>query len=84
MNLSFDYFSGVYDVHIRVGGHHIPKSPFRVNVSSGLDATKVVAQGPGLEPTGVIVGRPAPFEVVATDAGEVCWNFIKCQYIWSV
>jgi len=61
---------GVYDVHIRVGGHHIPKSPFRVNVSSGLDATKVVAQGPGLEPTGVIVGRPAPFEVVATDAGE--------------
>ena len=57
-------------MHIRVGGHHIPKSPFRVNVSSGLDASKVVAQGPGLEPNGVIVGRPALFEVITTDAGS--------------
>jgi len=62
--------SGTYDVHIRVGGHHIPKSPFRVNVASGLDTSKVVAKGPGLEPQGVIVGRPAQFEVNASEAGS--------------
>ncbi|XP_066922248.1 filamin-A-like isoform X11 [Clytia hemisphaerica] len=61
---------GTYDVHIRVGGHHIPKSPFRVNVASDLDVSKVVAKGPGLEPQGVIVGRPAQFEVNASEAGS--------------
>lgn len=61
---------GTYDVHIRVGGHHIPKSPFRVNVVSDLDASKVTAKGPGLEPHGVIVGRAAQFEVNASEAGS--------------
>ncbi|XP_065067168.1 filamin-A-like isoform X4 [Rhopilema esculentum] len=61
---------GIYDVHIRIGGHHIPDSPFRVNVSSDVDATKVYARGPGLEPTGVIVNRPAKFEVVTSGAGH--------------
>ena len=61
---------GIYDVHIRIGGHHIPNSPFRVNVSSDVDATKVYARGPGLEPTGVIVNRPAKFEVVTSGAGH--------------
>ena len=57
-------------MHIRVGGHHIPKSPFRVNVASDLDASKVTAKGPGLEPHGLIVGRPAVFDVTATEAGS--------------
>ncbi|XP_057297037.1 filamin-B-like isoform X3 [Hydractinia symbiolongicarpus] len=61
---------GTYDVHVRVGGHHIPKSPFRVNVASDLDSSKVIARGPGLEPQGLIVGRPAVFEVIATGAGS--------------
>lgn len=57
-------------MHVRVGGHHIPKSPFRVNVASDLDSSKVIARGPGLEPQGLIVGRPAVFEVIATGAGS--------------
>ena len=63
-------FVGVYDVHVRIGGHHIPNSPFRVKVGSDLDASKVYARGPGLEPNGVSVNRWAPFEVVATGAGH--------------
>ena len=63
-------FQGVYDVHVRVGGHHIPKSPFRVNVASDLDSSKVFATGPGLEPQGMIVGHPALFEVNASEAGN--------------
>ena len=53
-----------------MGSHHIPKSPFRVKVSSDTDVSKVYARGPGLEPTGVIISRPAKFEIVATDAGS--------------
>ena len=53
-----------------MGGNHIPKSPFRVNVCSDLDASKVTAAGPGLEKEGVIVGRPAKFVVTATGAGS--------------
>ncbi|XP_065679926.1 filamin-B isoform X2 [Hydra vulgaris] len=61
---------GVYDVHVRVGGHHIPKSPFRVNVASDLDSSKVSAYGKGLELHGLIVGQDAPFEVNASEAGN--------------
>ena len=57
-------------MHIRIGGHHIPNSPYRVNVSSDVDASKAYARGPGLEPTGVIVNRPAKFEVITTGAGH--------------
>ena len=62
--------TGIYDVHIRIGGHHIPSSPYRVNVSSDVDASKAFARGPGLEPYGVVVNRPAKFEVVTTGAGH--------------
>ena len=60
-------------MHIRIGGHHIPKSPFRVNVASDLDTSKVLAKGPGLEPHGVVVGRAAKFEVFAfCNIGATC------------
>lgn len=51
-------------------GRHIPKSPFRVEVSSDLDAGKAYAKGPGLEPHGVIAGKYTEFTVFAKGAGE--------------
>jgi len=61
---------GVYEVIVRIDGHHIPKSPFRVTATSDVDISKVIAEGPGIEPQGVLVGRPALFMVSAPDAGS--------------
>ena len=41
-----------------------------MKVGSDVDATKVYARGPGLEPNGVVVNRPAKFEVVTTGGGH--------------
>jgi len=61
---------GVYDIHIKFQGRHIPKSPFRVEVVPDYDPTACYAQGPGLEPTGVMAGQYTNFEVFAAGAGE--------------
>lgn len=38
-------------------GQNIPKGPFEVPIVPGGDASKCYAEGPGLEPNGVVAGR---------------------------
>ena len=50
---------------IKFGGKEIPKSPFVVKVEEiEGDASKVIAQGPGLEQQGIIANTKTYFEVV--------------------
>ena len=48
---------GDYAIHVTCGDVDIPKSPFMVPISPPGDAKKVYAEGPGLEPEGVVAGR---------------------------
>lgn len=61
---------GLYTVTVTYGGKPIQKSPFKVEVSMAVDASKVYAKGPGIEPTGVKVNQKAEFNVFAKGAGE--------------
>ncbi|XP_035708450.1 filamin-A isoform X3 [Folsomia candida] len=62
---------GPHTVSISFAGKPIPKSPFSVLVEGHAgDASKVTASGPGLEPEGVVVGRPTYFDVFTKDAGK--------------
>ncbi|KAM7336246.1 filamin-B isoform X1 [Alexandromys fortis] len=68
---SFEYYPstpGKYSIAITWGGHHIPKSPFEVQVGPEAGMQKVRAWGPGLH--GGIVGRSADF-VVESIGSEV-------------
>lgn len=62
---------GDYAVHVLCNGEDIPKSPWIANIMPQSDCApdKVVAQGPGLQPTGVVQGVPTNFTVDATQAG---------------
>uniref|UniRef100_A0A8C9TG10 Filamin C n=1 Tax=Scleropages formosus TaxID=113540 RepID=A0A8C9TG10_SCLFO len=62
---------GPHKVKVLFAGLDINKSPFNVHVSkvSG-DASKVQAQGPGLEPVGNTVNKPTYFDIYTTGAGE--------------
>lgn len=58
---------GNYKVIVKFGGQEVPKSPFTVFVEGKVgDPTKCFANGPGIEPTGVIVDKPTWFEIDAT------------------
>ncbi|CAG5133090.1 unnamed protein product, partial [Candidula unifasciata] len=62
---------GSYRVIIKFAGKEIPKSPFSVKVEGAAgDPAKVTAAGPGLEKTGVIVGKKTYFEVYTQQAGR--------------
>ncbi|ETE70682.1 Filamin-A [Ophiophagus hannah] len=62
--------TGVHKVTVLFAGQHIAKSPFEVNVDkSHGDASKVTAQGPGLEPTGNIANKTTYFEIFTAGAG---------------
>ncbi|XP_052780237.1 filamin-A-like isoform X2 [Mya arenaria] len=65
---------GDYNINVTYGDEHIPKSPFKANVtpSGKIDVSKVRAYGPGLEP-GVFLDSPTGFTVDAksvTPVGE--------------
>lgn len=62
---------GDYAVHVLCNGEDIPKSPWIANILPQGDCApdKVVASGPGLQPTGVLQGTPTNFTVDATQAG---------------
>ena len=45
---------GNYAIHVTCGDEDIPKSPF---TSPAGDAKKVYAEGPGLQPEGVVAGK---------------------------
>ncbi|XP_044531588.1 filamin-B-like [Gracilinanus agilis] len=71
---AFEYYPGTpgkYVVVITWGGHHIPKSPFEVQVGPEADVQKVRAWGPGLH--GGIVGRSADFvvESIGSEVGSL-------------
>ncbi|KAL4226921.1 hypothetical protein ACF0H5_014899 [Mactra antiquata] len=62
---------GEYRVIVKWSDKEIAKSPFKVLVEGAAgDASKVTAAGPGLEKTGVIVGKKTHFEVFTKDAGK--------------
>ncbi|RUS81267.1 hypothetical protein EGW08_010971 [Elysia chlorotica] len=62
---------GAYRIVVKFSGKDIPKSPFNVKVEGAAgDPTKVTAAGPGLEKTGVIVGKKTYFEVFTSLAGK--------------
>ncbi|XP_013789840.1 filamin-A-like [Limulus polyphemus] len=62
---------GMHKVKVLFAGKEVPKSPFNVKVEGTVgDFKKVTASGPGLEPTGVMVGRPTYFDVFTKDAGK--------------
>lgn len=45
-------------------GKEVPKSPFSVMVEGHAgDPKKVTASGPGLEPVGVMAGKPTYFDI---------------------
>ncbi|XP_021099603.1 filamin-B isoform X8 [Heterocephalus glaber] len=71
---TFEYYPstpGKYSVAITWGGHHIPKSPFEVQVGPEAGMQKVRAWGPGLH--GGVVGRSADFvvESVGSEVGSL-------------
>ncbi|OCT57973.1 hypothetical protein XELAEV_18002841mg [Xenopus laevis] len=62
--------TGLHKVTVLFAGQHIAKSPFEVNVDkSHGDASKVTAQGPGLEPSGNIANKTTYFEIFTAGAG---------------
>jgi hypothetical protein len=70
-------FSGIYDVHIKWKGRHIPKSPFRVRVSSDLDSSKCYAEGPGLQ-SGIVEKQWTNFTVYTK--GTLKFGFLKIKF----
>ncbi|XP_075794972.1 filamin-B isoform X6 [Pelodiscus sinensis] len=62
--------AGRYTIKVLFAGEEIPASPFRVKVDPSHDATKVKAEGPGLNKTGVENGKPTHFTVFTKGAGK--------------
>ncbi|XP_013793707.1 filamin-A-like [Limulus polyphemus] len=62
---------GMHKVKVLFAGNEVPKSPYNVKVEGTVgDFRKVSTSGPGLEPTGVMVGQPTYFDVFTKDAGK--------------
>ncbi|XP_067205884.1 filamin-A isoform X4 [Linepithema humile] len=62
---------GPHKIKVLFAGREIPKSPYTVNVEGHAgDPRKVTASGPGLQPEGVVVNRPAFFDIFTKDAGR--------------
>jgi len=64
---------GEYAVHVLVNNDDTPKSPYMADIkptTSGFDAGKVIASGPGLEKTGVVVRKQTEFTVDTRQAGQ--------------
>ncbi|MCJ8734519.1 hypothetical protein PDJAM_G00236590 [Pangasius djambal] len=64
---------GDYAVHVICDDEDIKDSPFMAHIlpaPSNLFPEKVKAFGPGLQPTGVIVNKPAEFTIDARQAGK--------------
>ncbi|XP_071242155.1 filamin-C-like isoform X9 [Salvelinus alpinus] len=61
---------GRYTIMVLFADHEIPISPFRIKVDPSHDANKVRAEGPGLNKTGVEVGKPTHFTIYTKGAGK--------------
>ena len=60
---------GDYVINILYGDTHIPNSPFIAKVTCPYDPSKVIAEGPGLEP-GLLSGDPADIDIDTRLAGD--------------
>ncbi|KAL7979831.1 hypothetical protein Chor_008169, partial [Crotalus horridus] len=61
---------GRYTIMVLFASQEIPTSPFHIKVDPSHDASKVKAEGPGLNRTGVEVGKPTHFTVFTKGAGK--------------
>ncbi|XP_066452681.1 filamin-B isoform X10 [Eleutherodactylus coqui] len=62
--------AGRYTIKVLFAGEEIPSSPFRIKVDPSHDASKVKAEGPGLNKSGVENGKPTHFTVFTKGAGK--------------
>ncbi|XP_071982752.1 filamin-B isoform X2 [Engystomops pustulosus] len=62
--------AGRYTIKVLFAGEEIPSSPFRIKVDPSHDASKVKAEGPGLNRSGVENGKPTHFTVFTKGAGK--------------
>ncbi|XP_065146018.1 filamin-C isoform X1 [Paramisgurnus dabryanus] len=62
--------AGRYTIMVLFADQEIPISPFRIKVDPSHDANKVKAEGPGLNNTGVEVGKPTHFTIYTKGAGK--------------
>uniref|UniRef100_UPI00358F87F3 filamin-C-like isoform X2 n=1 Tax=Myxine glutinosa TaxID=7769 RepID=UPI00358F87F3 len=62
---------GKHKVTVLFAGQHVQGSPFEVDVAGGLvvNANKVSARGPGLEPTGIVAHKSTHFDIYTAGAG---------------
>lgn len=79
---------GEYTVHITCNGKDIPDSPFKVPITPGGDASKCYAEGPGLEPNGLVAGKFSTHDNILlieleydmkTNLGRVCRYLSKLK-----
>lgn len=61
---------GTYTVTVNYGGKLAAKSPYKVNIVPGADASACRAFGPGVEGSDLRAGSPAEFWVETAEAGE--------------
>ncbi|GIY01877.1 filamin-A [Caerostris darwini] len=61
---------GMHEIGVKYADQDVPGSPFKVMCTPGVDASKVKAQGPGVEPNQCRAGKPLPFTVDATKSGK--------------
>ncbi|XP_043936269.1 filamin-A isoform X2 [Protopterus annectens] len=62
--------AGSYTIMILFADQAIPTSPVRVKVDPSHDASKVKAEGPGLNKSGIELGKPTHFTVNTKAAGK--------------
>ncbi|XP_074428063.1 filamin-C-like [Larus michahellis] len=61
---------GPHTAAVRYAGQEVPRSPFKIKVVPGHDASKVRASGPGLSAGAVPASLPVEFTIDAREAGE--------------
>ena len=61
---------GDYTVNVEFGTYPVGKSPYKVSVTPGVDATACVAYGPGVEGTDLRASSPTEFWVETEGAGD--------------
>ncbi|KAJ8017344.1 hypothetical protein DPEC_G00016890 [Dallia pectoralis] len=62
--------AGSYTIMVLFADQAIPMTPIRIKVDPSHDASKVKAEGPGLNRTGVQLGQPTHFTVNTKAAGK--------------
>ncbi|XP_054622814.1 filamin-C-like isoform X2 [Dunckerocampus dactyliophorus] len=61
---------GPYTVSVKYAKQEVPQSPFKIKTLPAHDASKVRANGPGLNSSGIPASLPVEFTIDARDAGE--------------